>query len=562
MELPESNLKKEQKSRENLPQKFHVTERLSNNLSLRKKKINEIIARQRGLERVKNEGNKEYEIDKDKLDIDKEIKNKTYEDIEIFLKEMKKYIKNENKDLCKYSLYCLRVQINDNNSSNNKSYLSEELQKRDFISDILSLFQKYLDDKQIIFEGLWIFINILYYAKDISDLCVFLSNKNCINLYLKILDKQDNCLRFHIYWLISNILCIDKVSVIQEVLFHLYMSPFFRLYLFKDLEDNNSKMTENEYINIFNILSQLSSFINDTFICLSTNNIQQYINYNSDVDFNAIQENNNYLFYHSIKQFIDKITIPKLTFNCIYGLSKLTNYLQDITAYNEFFKSGICRKLVKQQIQYDEDCLTFVVQIIGNFLSSTDDKFLDIIFLEEILDFFVKLLKNYPERQLLKRDIFWSVSNISSGSKLFCEKIAKSGLLALVLQSLYTDNDNTINEALYILLGFFDRQNIEIIVQYHHLDYIKNLILCLKNIKSRTKPGENYINMEVIERIFICIGYLFENGETLKINVENKFVNDFDKNGGFELVENMLSENTLSDNVQNIAENLLAYRYK
>ena len=561
MELPESNINKEKDFKgEKLPNKFYATERLNNKVSLRKRKINEIISRQRGLERYKSEGNKEYEIDKEKLEIEKEIKNKIYEDIEIFIKEMKKYIKNENKELNKYSLYCLRVQLNDNNNSNNKSYLSEELQNKDFISDILNLFQKYIEDKQIIFEGLWIFINILYYTKDISDLCLFFSNQNCINLYLKILDKKDNILRFHIYWLISNILCNDKVNITQEVLFHLYMSPFFRLYLFKDLEDKNSKLTEKEYINIFNILSQLSSFINDTFICLRTNNIQQFINYNNDVDFNAIQENNNFLFYHSMKQFMDNININKITFSCIYGLSKLTNFLDDSTAYNEFFKTGICRKLVKQEIKYDEDCLSFVVQIIGNYLSVTDEQYIDDIFLDEILNFFVKLLQSYPERQYLKRDIFWSSSNISSGNIYLCEKFAKSGLLELILQSIYTDNDIALNEALYTLLGFFDKQNIEIIVKYHHLDYIKNLTLCLKNIKNRTKPGEQYLNMDIIERILICIGFLFEDGDLLKGNLDNKFVVDFEKNGGFELVENILSDNILNEKTQNIAENLLNFR--
>ena len=103
----ESQIKKEAREEVNLPKKFYAIERLSNNLSLRKRKINEIISRQRGLERFKKEGNKEYEIDKEKLEIDINIKNKVYEDLEIFLKEMKKYIKNENKDLCKYSLYCL-----------------------------------------------------------------------------------------------------------------------------------------------------------------------------------------------------------------------------------------------------------------------------------------------------------------------------------------------------------------------------------------------------------------------------------------------------------------------
>ena len=70
------------------------------------------------------------------------------------------------------------------------------------------------------------------------------------------------------------------------------------------------------------------------------------------------------------------------------------------------------------------------------------------------------------------------------------------------------------------------------------------------------------MNMDVIERIFLCIGYLFEDGEILKGNLDNKFVKDFDENGGFELLENMLSENILNENVQHLAENLLNFRNK
>ena len=544
---------------ENLPIKFYANERLSNSLSLRKRKINDKISKHRGLEQFKKEGNKGYDIYKENLNIEQEIKNKIYDDVEIFLKEMKKYIKHENIEYNKYALYCLRIQITNNNNFNNKLYLASEYQKKDFLSDIIILFQKYFDDKQIIFEGLWIIINALYFLKDVTDLSLFLTNKNCINLYLKILDKKDDILRFHIYWLISNLLCNDKINVTNQVLFHLYMSPFFRLYIFKNLEEKIS-MTENEVIIIFNILSQLSNFINDTFICLSTNNIQHFIDYNSGVDYNSIQENNNFLFHHSIKHFTLNIENPKLRFYCMYGLSKLSNFFQDQKAYDEFFKSGVVRKLVKEQIKCEEDYIEYAVQIIGNYLSVTKDELIDLIFLEETLLFYIKLIQNYPERQMLKRDIYWSLSNITSGNEIFCEKFAQSGLLELSLQAICSDSDIVINEALYTLLGFFDSQNIELIVKYHHLDYIKCLTLCLKNLKERIKPGENKCNTDLVERVITCIGFLFENGEVLKGNLRNKFVNDFEKNGGFELIENMLSENIFNNTVQDLGEKLLQFR--
>ena len=561
MEFPESKQSKDLvKSKEEvLPKKFYANERWNNSLNLRKKKINEILFKQRGIERFKKEGNKDYEISKENLKIELNIKNKIYDDIEIFMKEMKKYIKEQNIEYNKYALLCLRNQITNNNNFNDKKYLAEELQKRDFISDILFLFQKYFDDNQIIFEGLWIFINISFFLKNATDLSLYLTNKNCINIYIKILDKNDSCLRFHIYWLISNILVNDNINVTQEILFHLYMSPFFRLYIFKNL-DEGVNMTEMESDFVFTILGKLSDFINSTFTDLKENNIQHFIDYNSDVDFNSIQENNNFLFHHSLKHFLLNVENQKLQIYCMYGLSKLSNFLGEQQDFNEFFKSGIVRKLVKEQIKSDENCINYAVQIIGNFLSVAQEEYIDLIFLEEILSFFTKTIQTYPERQLLKRDIFWGVSNITSGSPIFCEKFAQSGMLEILLQSIYTDNNTVINEALFTLLGFFDYQNLEIIIKYHYLDYIKYLTLCLKNMKERTKPGNYNDNADLFERILSCIGFLFENGELLKGNLGNKFVSDFHKYGGFDLLENMLSENIFIQKLQGLAEHLLQFR--
>ena len=540
--------------------KEYANDRWENSLTLRKRKINAMLSKQRGFYQFKNEGQIGYQIVKENLDIPLEIKNKKYDNLEQFFTEMKKYIQSKEISYNKYALYCIRNHtLNIEESKDKKKYV-ELLQKNDFVTDILFLIHEYFDYKEIIFEGLWILINVLYFQNENTDLIMFLSNQQCIQLYIRILDKKDKFLRLNIYWLLSNLLNNNNIGITNQVLFHFYMTTIFRMYIFKDLEDTNSEINDIELYHLIVIVSRLSEFINDTFVRLRKNDIQNFIDYNPNVNYDIILENNNYLFYHSILLFKNNIENPKLSSHCVYGLSKLSNYLDDSIANNKFFVNDICLKLIKEQIKVEEEFLNFVVQIIGNYLNYTPENLIDSEFLEAAVNYFVKLLQTYPTKQYLKRDIFWSASNISTEGPKCCEILAKSGLLLLALQSIITDNDIVINEALFMLIGFFNAKNIEVILHHIHLDYIKNLFLCLQNIHNKCIPGEQYKNVEVIEKILVCIGYLFENGNYMKHNLmknNNKFVLDFDKNGGFELLETMLSENNLSKEVSQIAEILL-----
>ena len=560
MESLEGKIRKDNiLSKESNEDKNYINERWTNGLTLRKRKLNSILSKKRGLEQFKMEGTKDYEIIKEKLNISVEVKNKKYDELEDFLKQMKNHIKSKDINYNKYALYCIRAQTLNNDNLNNKNILSELLYKQDFISDILNLIQNNFDDKQVIFEGLWILINILYYKKDSDELIIFLTQDQCIQLFIKILDKKDNVLRLNVYFLLSNLLMNNNVGLINQVLFHLYMSTLFRLYIFKDLEDPESKLTENELIYLFNILGRLSDFINDTFIDIQNNNISKFTKYNSNVNLEAIIENNNYLSYHSLMLFINNIEKPKLAGNCLYGLAKLTNFL-DSNSFNRFFESGISRKLVKEMIKVpEEELLNFAVQIIGNYINSSPEELLDLVFLEETLQYFVKLIQTYPNKQALKRDIFWSTSNITSCNNNYSDLLGKTGMLLLILQSIYSDKELVINEALFVLLGFFDPSNIEFIIKYYHLDYIKNLYLCLKNLHNKSNPGEAYSNGDIIEKILICLGFLFEDGDLLKgNNLPNKFVKDFEKNGGFDLLELMLTQ---KNNIYvNLVEKLLEFR--
>ena len=551
-------------SRDDQEEKSLSNERWENGLTLRKRKINAIISKQRGFDRFKNEGKKDYEIDIEKLEIPKELKTIEYKDIDKFFKDMKTYIKSENIEYNKFALYCIRAQTLAKEGTNNKILFSELLQKFDFISDILNLIQKYMDNKQIIFEGLWILINILFLQKDNTDLVLFLSNQQCIQLYLKILDKKDNDLRHCIYWLIANLLNNNNAGLNSTVLFHLYMSPLFRLYIFKDLENlNNSKLTKPDLNNLMIILTFLSDFINNTFAQLKLKNIKNFIDYNSNVNYESIKENNEYLFNQSMIIFINFIEDPQLALNCVYGLSRLTNNFDD-TTFSKFFISGIWRKLVKGQIKIqEEEGINYAVQIIGNYLYYSQASDLDPIFIGETINYFVQLLNAYPNLQSLRRDIFWSAGNISSVEDLqFSEMLVKNGLIKLALVSIHTDNDLVIDETLFFLLGFFDIKNINIIINYYkELEYMKNLYLCLNRIYSKCTAGMAYYNDGISDKILKCIGFLFVIGNLfIKDNEENKFVIDFEKQGGFELLDTMLSASNFSLKEIEYAEELMQYR--
>ena len=564
--FPENKSNKQSLSSKNDEnEKNLVDERLENGLSLRKRKINEILFKKRGFDRFKNEGQKEYQLTNENINVPNEIKNKKYNNPDEFLNDMKKYIQLDNIEFNKFALYYIRIQTISNEGENNKNGFAEMLLKQDFISDILNLIQKHFDNNIIISEGLWIIINILFYQKDNIDLALFLSSQQAIQLYIKILDKKDNNLRMNLYWLLSNLLGTNNRTLSNEILFRLYMSTLFRLYIYKDLENITfSKLSENELSSLINIISRLSDFINDTFIQLEKKeDIKKFKDYNSNVDYDSIKENNNYLFIQSMRIFIKNIENPNLTAYCLYGLSRLSNFLGDSNAFTILFTSGICRKLVKEIIKVEKDEINYAIQIIGNFLSYAQEEILDPIFIEEIINYLVKLLKENKKEQNLRRDIFWSASNLSAlNDSKIAEMLAKSGLIKEGLISLYHDNDNVVYEIIFLLDGFFDAQNFEVLINYYkELEYIIHLYTGLKNIYNNTSRGKTYKNDILLEKLLKYIGFLFEIGNSFKgNNIQNKFIIDFENNGGFELLEAMINESNFSQNSLHIAEELLKFR--
>lgn len=539
--------------------KNFTNERISSNLTLRKKKIDKYLSKYR----IKKEGKKEYEINMAEINLDENIKNKIYSDLDEFVKEIKARIKSDNIENIKYALLSLRKQTLSNDTLNNKNSFVEVISKEDFISNILCSMQKFFQDKKILYEGLWTLINITYFSNDSNELMFYLSNSMCIHFYIKICELNDSTLSGNVYWLLANLIFNNNTfEITRKILFNIYMSPLLRVHILDVIENKRDLPTEQE-LNILRVLSRVSEFVSETMTQIINNDIREFKNFNKNVDYNTLKENNDYLFYHLMKLFIEKINIKEFSSYSIFALSKLTNYLDDSSICNLLFTSGLCRRLVRGEIETEEDFLSSTIQIIGNFLSYTDEAMIDKIFIDEIFNFFVLQIQKYPSKLYLKRDIFWAASNLTSGTPSACESFARSNLLQIALQSLYSDNEMVIGEALFALIGFFDIQNLEIIINYHHLDYIKNLFLCLKHIHSIHGSSTSYGNPEVILRLLNCIGFLFEDGEKCKQHCNfNKFANDFENNGGFELLETIESEHNLPKDVIKVIENLLAYHKK
>lgn len=532
--------------------------RINNNLSLRKKKLNDVLSKRRN---IKDIGLTEYQLKMEDLKIDDNLKIKVYQ-MEDFIKEMKIQIKSNNLENNKYALLCLRKQTIEKNTMENKKVFIDRMIKEDFISDILNIMSNNLNNKQILYEGLWILINFTYYETDIIESRFFLSNEICINLYIKICQTNDINLRGSVYWLLCNIIENNyQYAYLIKILRNVYMSPLLREYVLFDIE-NRKDLSDSYEDLILRILSRTSEIVNEIICSLKENDIKEYTKINPNVNYNNLKENNDYLFAHIFEVFLKKINVKNYSSLSIYALSKLTNHLENKEIFNLFMLSGVFRKLIKGEIEINEDDFSNAIQIVGNYLNFVDDYLLDKIIVEEICKFLFTINQRNPSSQYLKRDIFWTLSNLTVGPVSSNQSFANSGLLLLALQTLNSENEYNecvISEILITLINFFDIQNLDVIINFYSFDYMKSLCECLKNWRKNNSEKMEINEEGLIDKLISCIGSLIDIGEFCKQQCNaNKFYEDLEKYGGLEVLESILSEHNFEKNLSEKIEIILS----
>ena len=394
--------------------KSYLNERDEFNLSLRKKKLNNLIFNRRKnllnqINSISN-NNKKYEIDYSKLELPKEIKEKKFNE-ENFSSNLITMLTSNNIDIIKYSIFLIRQTTIKKNFSIQKLFNSNII---DYLFEILknNILNDNNNNNDIIFEILWIFINFTYEIQE-KSLFIYLSNK--MNVYCKIFDKKIDEISYLLLWLFTHLLnhfevksnfyfsniLIDYILPItkekkSKKIFILSIQCLVALCEFivqidniiendaipedflskykitKDSIKNNNIFLINNITEIFcqflelkdNIFENVNNNSKDSTTVNNNNNINNSNdnnNNNTDIDSDSIEQNKLYVI-----KGLNQLSICTCSiYNQNEDISS-TNIDNLNTMFQIIFKYGILRKIVRNELPYND--IANVLQIIGGFL--------------------------------------------------------------------------------------------------------------------------------------------------------------------------------------------------
>jgi hypothetical protein len=285
--IPSMNINEKTKL---LNEKQYLFDRDQFTLSLRKKNLNIYLNEKCKINFIEfQKPYKNYEIKISDLNLSQDIINKNYSDLNNLIIDFKNSLIKNNLDLIQFYILLIRKKSIDFNCIN----FINEMYNKNIIEDLFKFLYNNYNNIKLSYEIIWIFINFTTYITDLN-LYLFLSQKNNINIYIKIFDLNDNILNYEIIWLISHIFTYS------ELIKNFYFSNIIRDYILKNSEnlDKSNKMNIYIYLKIFEQLTKYIHFINFN---IKNNNIVEInkllIDY-PGINIVHLEENNNYLSEH------------------------------------------------------------------------------------------------------------------------------------------------------------------------------------------------------------------------------------------------------------------------
>ena len=507
--------------------KYINIEREEYGLSLRKKKMNNYLMDKREKNLDINLVKKcPYEIQIEKLDISDELKNKQYNSPSLFTDEMKILLDSKNINEVKFAINKIRLLTITKDIS--IDYINE-MYKRNITDKLMFVLYNYINDYEIIYEVTWIIINFVTKISNIN-LVVFLTQNTCFQMYIKILDLNNDYLTENILWLLYNSI-INNNPIIEN----LFFSVIPRNYVVKYCENSEVKLNLIKLcVGILYNISSLLSKIHELFDINDLNN--NFFKRHSEVSIDNIKENIYYLEEHISNIFIRFLETndQDIIDNCLLGLTYLAN-ISNKKIHQLLFSSGLIRKIITNKITYNKYLSQKILQLIGNFLSNFEE-ILDPIIQNEINLYLSNFIKSSG---MFKRDALWSFSNFISCEKINLENIINSGIIPEIINSLIKDEIPISRECLFIIDAIVINQdfNIEIII-----NFIKNcnLIKLLINVIEKF-----YEDSESIIKILEIFLSLFEIGQKYSNLNEGKncYLEEFKRCGGNTYIEKLQGYN-------------------
>ena len=492
-------------------------QRIQTKLTLRKQKVNEILHKKRLSDYISvlnRNGSKSkwkllYDIKKEILGMTKYKFN--FKDDEEILKLSLKYLNSDNITDIKYCIILLEIFINKYMNSQLTSHINLL-----FTYNLFLLIEKFINDKEIIFNILYILICYSNINTD-NHLSSLLLSPNSYKLWELCFNLQDYEILYEIIAILNNIISENQIGGCNLIRSNLLLNNLYNFYMNQSIV---SQMNNN------NRKEAISNIIEDGIILfcklliIPTNNLDRFTR---EEIFISKQKIINLVISYS------NSNLYKNYYTCIYSIFIIVQ--NEKRLFEELDKNNFIQNILKNKKFFDIQKIRFFInKIIGNYLAYKNKVKYNL--LVDIVNFEKDYL-NICNINSNRKEIFWVLSNA-----IICDKNIKNEILETkgLLENIFFCYKNScsyseIKEISYFFGHLLFNSNIK---QFIQIENYKLLEIAIEHAKNSL---EN--DAEGLVLIFELIEYYLSFGKITKkyFNGKNYIIEKFNKIGGKELLD-------------------------
>ncbi len=447
------------------------------------------------------------------------------------------YLKSNNYEEVKFGLFSLKEFF----SKSDNLLIKENI---DIIYNIFECMNKYINDKIILYHGLWIISNYIFFSKNNETNNDILTSKEFFNIYEYILSTNDTDLFCLILYLFHNITSLENnEKKHNEVNYKILISNLFKNRILKFLMEKEFMYHIDDDNGIYkDILFQGFHFFSNLMATEKENidNIQK-------LEIKQIKQQ----MLKILLKFIDT-KIEVIYEAILYNIIIFYDYIDDQFPSKIISLKVIEKVLNNNNFHSNYPILILTNRVIGNFLSMND--IFDLELIDKIFNFEFNILLNGKISEE-KIDVFWTLGNLISCSDTMSDLLMKKeNFIELIIKILKEDYDKVEIRELLITLG-----KIISTVNFDNYVYLAKIGVFDELICATLKFEKDE---DLLPFIFQNLSFFIEKAELIKHFTENKNIvlNKFNEKGGKELL--MKYQYSKNDLLRNVVEQIFNKFYQ
>lgn len=447
------------------------------------------------------------------------------------------YLKSNNYEEVKFGLFSLKEFF----SKSDNLLIKENI---DIIYNIFECMNKYINDKIILYHGLWIISNYIFFSKNNEKNNDILTSKEFFNIYEYILSTNDTDLFCLILYLFHNITSLENnEKKHNEVNYKILISNLFKNRILKFLMEKEFMYHIDDDNGIYkDILFQGFHFFSNLMATEKENidNIQK-------LEIKQIKQQ----MLKILLKFIDT-KIEVIYEAILYNIIIFYDYIDDQFPSKIISLKVIEKVLNNNNFHSNYPILILTNRVIGNFLSMND--IFDLELIDKIFNFEFNILLNGKISEE-KIDVFWTLGNLISCSDTMSDLLMKKeNFIELIIKILKEDYDKVEIRELLITLG-----KIISTVNFDNYVYLAKIGVFDELICATLKFEKDE---DLLPFIFQNLSFFIEKAELIKHFTENKNIvlNKFNEKGGKELL--MKYQYSKNDLLRNVVEQIFNKFYQ